>query len=150
MNTYNGLGILDEEVGQYSQALEHRTEAVSLARSWDRMDVLPILLNNLASSLLFFGRLDEAQERANEGLTVARRSGAKSSELLLLKLFGSIADRRGRKEEARDSFSSALSLAREIGAREEEANLILILANYVSVCQRTLSHTSQVTHIPFL
>ena len=29
MNTYNGLGILDEEVGQYSQALEHRTEAVS-------------------------------------------------------------------------------------------------------------------------
>jgi ATP/maltotriose-dependent transcriptional regulator MalT len=129
-------GVLNFQVGKWSEAEAQLNEAVELYRRVEAASGEALSLQRLAVLLLARGRMDEARARLDEGLLAAERAAMRSH--CQVRLHASVA-RRQLAEGAPEAAADALALGDEVARRHGHCVTCnaLLLPEAVRVCLST-------------
>ena len=125
--TLNNLGMIEERLGEYTAAIKHYQQALSILREqrtsgW-RGSLQARILNNLGVSLTLGGDLTAGASRLDEALAIRRRiQGEESPEYAItLRNLGLVAQREGRLDDAQRLIEQGRDLlARSQGVKGAE------------------------------
>jgi tetratricopeptide (TPR) repeat protein len=121
------LGDAHHCLGQYPQAAEYYTNALTLCREMQWLLGQAVALSNLGVIDEHLGRVEQATSRYTEALALDRQAGARHSEVVALLNLGGIAERRGLLDDAASYSTRALALTRVIGWRKAEGDALHLL-----------------------
>lgn len=111
---FGNLGLLQQSLGQYDQAMENYETIYVLAESFSDTERESISLNNMGVALYQLGNLTDAQAKYNAALTLARQRNDRRGEATIRYNLGLIHLAQEQYPEAKEEFNAALAIASEI------------------------------------
>lgn len=112
--------------GQYTQADQYLTRALQLLSAEEQPLEYGEILETLATSQGYRGRLEEADRSIQQAINIFQQLGVANKLATALNIAGLVAMRQSDYKTGRQLFEEALTINREIGARGSEA---MILSN---------------------
>ncbi|MQA88539.1 MAG: tetratricopeptide repeat protein [Streptosporangiales bacterium] len=121
------LGGAYQSASAYPQAIQHYTDAFSLARRAGWTDGQATALGNLGMAYWWSGNLGQAAEHHTRALALHSRTGRLGGQSNTLLNLGLVDRDRGRLADSADHLAEALALHRRIGAQDGEAHSLAAL-----------------------
>lgn len=125
VKSYNALGFIHKENGNYTEAIANYKEALSIATIKDYTDQLKFLLNNLALSHMYRGDYDNSLDYHLRTLELKEKTNDKEGIALTYNNMGLVYYRIGDHEKALDYFSASLKIKRENNFRAGIENSLI-------------------------
>ena len=137
-DSYNNVGLLQNDLGRYEQAAETLVRAIELHRQYDGPDTTHVAasLHNLALAYRRLDRLDQAAIAAEESLAIkqAAEDWSLSSIAVTMAVLSNIERQRGNLQQALDYSNQSLALREQVFGRES-----VMIASGLSTHARILS-----------
>lgn len=125
---YAAIGLIELDEGTIKQAEQSLVRGVAFARQSGDMELLTVLLQNLAMAHFHQGKVEEARTLANEGLALGRQINDKESQAGSMVLLAAAAFLEGDLVATRSWAQRGLAMAHGIGHNLQEAFSIAFLA----------------------
>jgi class 3 adenylate cyclase/tetratricopeptide (TPR) repeat protein len=117
----NGMGVLAQWRGWYTQAIRCYEESLTIAREIGDMTRTAGALNNIGLVKIELGLFDEARPPLEESLHMTREMGRRAGMISALNNLGRLAQYQGQPDEARKLYNEALAISKEISDRSSVA-----------------------------
>jgi tetratricopeptide (TPR) repeat protein len=117
ISIYNNLGIVHENLREYSEGIDYYLRGISIAsRMNDTKSTLAMLYNNLGSSYMKKGNSREALEAMNEALRIRKSIGDKFGLASSYRMLGIFYSGQGENQKAIQTLKIGLNLANSVGS----------------------------------
>lgn len=113
VKSYNALGFIHKENGNYTEAIANYEEALRIANTNNYTDQLKFLLNNLALSHMYRGDYDKSLDYHLRTLELKEKSNDKVGIALTYNNIGLVYYQIGDYEKALEYFLASLNIKRE-------------------------------------
>jgi len=113
VKSYNALGYIHKENGNYTEAIKNYQEALLIATENQYNDQIKFLLNNLALSHMYLGDYDKSLDYHLRTLELKEKSNDKVGIALTYNNIGLVYYKIGDHEKALDYFLASLKIKRE-------------------------------------
>jgi len=118
--TLDNIGIVYQNLGRYSEALEYHQQALEIHRKFGNRTKQGTVLNNIGATYQSLGRYSEALEYFQQALEIHRKFGNRRLEGKTLGNIGRVYDNLGRYPRALEYYQQALAISKEVGNRSSE------------------------------
>ncbi|MFC0541437.1 AfsR/SARP family transcriptional regulator [Kutzneria chonburiensis] len=139
----NNIGLVDEHLGNYEQALGRFAEAARVADEVGDRPGRARALDNLGNVTEYLGRYEEALRHKEDALAIAREIGDVVGEASTLNNIGNVHERTADHHAALAHYRQALEIGRRIGHAEIEGHA---LDNVGSAYRNIGDHAKAVDH----
>ena len=117
----NNQGVVSQLQGDRCRAAALFEKALTITRDIGAGDEVALLSLNLADSLIYIGRSEEAAEVAKEGLLLAREAHSHVALMHGVEIVAAFAERRGDAEAATRLLGAADAIRMELGEVEQRS-----------------------------
>jgi tetratricopeptide (TPR) repeat protein len=111
----NELGLVHEALGELSEARQAYQDSLAIARDDNNLDMIAVLVHNLAMLALDQGNYEEARGLYSESLEIKKRLGNQSGIAISLHQLAMLAQDQGDYEEAQRLYSESLEIKKRLG-----------------------------------
>jgi len=141
-DSFNNVGLLQNDVGNYEQAIQTLTRAIELHRQSDGADTLNVAapLHNLALAHRRLSQFDLAAQSAEESLAIKQAAGdwSLSSIAVTMAVLSNIERQRGNLEQSLGYSEESLALREQVFGRDN-----VMIASGLSTHARILIELGQ-------
>ena len=117
----NNQGVVSQLQGDRFRAAALFEKALTITRDIGAGDEVALLSLNLADSLMYIGRSEEAAEVAREGFLLARETHSHVALMHGVEIVAAFAERRGDAEAATRLLGAADAMRMELGEVEQRS-----------------------------
>lgn len=117
----NGLGVIQQNLGDYQQAITLFEQAIEAARASGNRAAEWKAIGNLGGTFYLLGQYDQATTYSEQALTIARDAQDRAGEASALGNLGNIYNATSAYAQAKDMYEQVLTIARELKNRRDES-----------------------------
>ena len=131
--TYQNMGLMERNVGEYEKALVHMQASEETYRSMD-IELLPgTLQNNMSGVLIQMGQFEEAMARSEQAVEAFRFTGERQFESRAMNRLADIHARLRNYDEAIATAEAAMSIRQELDDTYGVGSSLVSLADIASM-----------------